>query len=436
MTVTPSRSRRCGQLLLGFIAAAAVAASTPVPALADPMDSGVPDDEARPEGDVGEAGGDAVPSGGDAPIAGPGVSRGPYATRIGEMAKDVADLGQRATDAEDEAELRRGQASRAFSSWSDLNTEADDLADLAADLAAEAYQEAAVEDIDAVAKYKELFELHPDLIYDDGDDLRDRAEDASEDAAVAKASLDSARAASAIADDTHEDLADQLDKDTKELEDLIAENLEAIQLEEQKSEIDNAHAALNLSTEVDGMEAAAEAQDAVRFALDQVGKPYEWGAEGPDTYDCSGLTQTAYSKQNLTLPRIANQQYRDTLDRAVAPEKLLPGDLIFYGDRSGDWTSVYHVGMYIGGGEMVHAPRPGDVVKVAPVWFSDYFGAHRVAPAVEVDGGPSTTSDSKDKDSEPLSDPEPEPATEPESGLPGGSNGGSPDPTPTPTPTP
>ena len=63
---------------------------------------------------------------------------------------------------------------------------------------------------------------------------------------------------------------------------------------------------------------------------------------------------------------------------AVDVSKMLPGDLIFYGDQPGVWTSVYHVGIYIGDGKMVHAPRPGDVVKVVPVWFSDFFGAHRV----------------------------------------------------------
>ncbi|MFG1926703.1 NlpC/P60 family protein [Cryptosporangium sp. NPDC048952] len=124
--------------------------------------------------------------------------------------------------------------------------------------------------------------------------------------------------------------------------------------------------------------AGQAALSAVHFALAQRGKPYEWGAEGPDRFDCSGLVQTAYATADVVLPRTARPQYRVT--KPVSVTALLPGDLLFFATEHADWNTIHHVGVYLGGGLMVHAPTTGDVVRVAPVWWSEFFAAGRVVP--------------------------------------------------------
>lgn len=114
------------------------------------------------------------------------------------------------------------------------------------------------------------------------------------------------------------------------------------------------------------------AQTAVDTAMDQRGKPYEWGGAGPDSYDCSGLTQYAYRAAGIELPHSSRQQ--STMGEPVARTELRPGDLVFFYDPVG------HVGVYIGDGQMVHAPTDGDVVKVSNVDdMPDYNSARRIA---------------------------------------------------------
>jgi cell wall-associated NlpC family hydrolase len=124
---------------------------------------------------------------------------------------------------------------------------------------------------------------------------------------------------------------------------------------------------------------ARTALAAVRVAMAQLGKPYVFGAEGPSTFDCSGLVQYAYAHAGVALPRTARPQYRAT--PAVPPSQLLPGDLLFFATDKSNWDTIHHVGIYLGGGKMVHAPTTGDVVRVAPVWWAEYFGASRVVSA-------------------------------------------------------
>lgn len=110
---------------------------------------------------------------------------------------------------------------------------------------------------------------------------------------------------------------------------------------------------------------------AVAAAMSQQGKPYVWGAAGPDSYDCSGLTMWAWAQAGVSLPHQSAEQ--QALGTPVSQGQLQPGDLVFFG------SPAYHVGMYIGNGMMVHAPTTGDVVKVSPLaYMSDYSGATRV----------------------------------------------------------
>ena len=112
------------------------------------------------------------------------------------------------------------------------------------------------------------------------------------------------------------------------------------------------------------------AQIAIDTAMDQRGKPYVWAAGGPSAYDCSGLTAYAFKAAGISLPHSSRLQSQ--MGQAVSRDQLQPGDLVFF------YSPVSHVGIYIGNGQMVHAPTSGDVVKVAPL-MSGYSGARRIA---------------------------------------------------------
>jgi peptidoglycan DL-endopeptidase CwlO len=101
------------------------------------------------------------------------------------------------------------------------------------------------------------------------------------------------------------------------------------------------------------------AQIAVNAALAQRGKPYVWAAAGPGSFDCSGLIEYAYAAAGIGLPHSSLLQSR--MGAPVARADLQPGDLVFY------YRPVSHVGMYIGNGQVVHAPTAGDVVRIAGV---------------------------------------------------------------------
>ncbi|MEU5082185.1 MULTISPECIES: C40 family peptidase [Streptomyces] len=115
--------------------------------------------------------------------------------------------------------------------------------------------------------------------------------------------------------------------------------------------------------------AAPAADRAVRYALDQVGKPYAWGAAGPDAYDCSGLTSRAWAQAGVPVPRTSQEQW-DRL-RKVPLRRLRPGDLVVY------FPEATHVAMYVGDGKVVQAPRPGRRVTVSPIAAHPILGAVR-----------------------------------------------------------
>jgi len=105
---------------------------------------------------------------------------------------------------------------------------------------------------------------------------------------------------------------------------------------------------------------------ALTLVATYAGKPYLWGAAGPDAFDCSGLTMYVYKQLGVLLQRSADQQFRTTLHVPYA--QALPGDLIFFYDPTG---YVYHVGMYAGSGMMWDAPNSTAVVRYENVWYPD-----------------------------------------------------------------
>ncbi len=117
----------------------------------------------------------------------------------------------------------------------------------------------------------------------------------------------------------------------------------------------------------------AAAQRAVNFAIAQVGKPYVWGAAGPDSYDCSGLTMAAWAHGGVSLPHSSEAQYN--YGTHVGFSALQPGDLVFL------YSDIHHVEIYVGNGLAVSAPQPGENVKFVRVAddMADYYGATRLA---------------------------------------------------------
>ncbi|MGR7026406.1 C40 family peptidase [Geodermatophilus sp. URMC 62] len=117
---------------------------------------------------------------------------------------------------------------------------------------------------------------------------------------------------------------------------------------------------------------SSAAQVAVDTALAQVGDPYVYGATGPNSFDCSGLTSFSYKAAGISIPRTSKAQ--STFGTPVAKANLQPGDLVFF------YTPVSHVGMYIGNGQMVHASTAGKPVAVVNLdSMPSYVGARRVA---------------------------------------------------------
>lgn len=114
-----------------------------------------------------------------------------------------------------------------------------------------------------------------------------------------------------------------------------------------------------------------KAAQAARWALKQQLKPYVWGAEGPGSFDCSGLVMAAYQAVGISLPHYTGDQW--TAGTHISRDQLRPGDLVFF------YSDLHHVGIYIGGGYMIHAPRTGDVIHIARIAGRPFAGAVRIA---------------------------------------------------------
>ena len=119
----------------------------------------------------------------------------------------------------------------------------------------------------------------------------------------------------------------------------------------------------------------SKGEKAVKTAKQNLGKPYSYGASGPNSFDCSGFTMYVYGKQGVKLTHNAQAQYSE--GEHVSKGELKKGDLVFFGSSTGN---IYHVGMYVGNGKYIHAPRTGENVKIVSLSDSyNYVGACRVA---------------------------------------------------------
>ena len=122
-------------------------------------------------------------------------------------------------------------------------------------------------------------------------------------------------------------------------------------------------------SDIPDVPASGKGQVALNFALAQLGDPYSYGAEGPDAWDCSGLTMVAWAQAGVSLPRSSSAQIG--VGTRVSYSQLQPGDLVFF------YSPISHVGIYAGGGQVVHATHPGDVVSLDPMSYMPFSGATR-----------------------------------------------------------
>ncbi len=119
-------------------------------------------------------------------------------------------------------------------------------------------------------------------------------------------------------------------------------------------------------TEPDPPAPSGDAQAAIAFARAQLGEPYRWGAAGPSSWDCSGLTMGAWSAGGKSLPHYSVAQYEQSTP--ISASELQPGDLVFWGSSSSS-SSIYHVALYVGTGRIIHAPRTGRPVTEESMYY-------------------------------------------------------------------
>ncbi|ACV09747.1 C40 family peptidase [Jonesia denitrificans] len=112
---------------------------------------------------------------------------------------------------------------------------------------------------------------------------------------------------------------------------------------------------------------AAQGRAAVAAAKKRIGKPYKLGGSGPTYFDCSGLTSTAWAEAGVSITRTSRSQYQRV--KKISMSNMRPGDLLFWGSNTSNPSTIYHVAMYVGGGQMIEAARPGIPVKITSVRY-------------------------------------------------------------------
>ncbi|WP_203913153.1 C40 family peptidase [Rhizocola hellebori] len=151
---------------------------------------------------------------------------------------------------------------------------------------------------------------------------------------------------------------------------LLQQRLETLKTEEElriERETEKLRSDYTAGQSNQGLLAHPDARKAVLFALEQLGKPYQFAEEGPSKFDCSGLVQTSYRQTGRLLPRVSKDQFAAYKDKQVQLDALLPGDLLFYARDPKDPRTIHHVMIYLGDNKVVHAPKAGDFVKISRV---------------------------------------------------------------------
>jgi cell wall-associated NlpC family hydrolase len=385
------------------------------PALAEPGGSGVPDAGSRPpavsvptpgqETGGGTGDGVTIPAGSTMPADPLGQQIQKETDAVQQLATQLATLDQKVEDTAAAIDTKQVEWDRATAYLAQLEQDSDSAA-------ADAYKRS--RELGPLGDYADDFhqysKVHPGIGEQPGGTStalelsRARTEELN-----ARQSLDAARQAHTTALTQRDAKKTEYDQRSAALQTLRAQNAAAIAAADAANDAyqSGIGSQLGLGGDAAGSLAHADVAKVIAFAMSKLGKPYIFGDEGPNSYDCSGLTWDSYRQVGVNLPRIANSQY--AAGTKVPRNALLPGDLLFFGPP-GPWQGIGHVTLYIGGDKMIEAPTTGQVVKISQVRWTSFYGATRPLPARS--GPPPATTN------------------------PPGGGGSNPNPTPTPTPTP
>lgn len=172
-----------------------------------------------------------------------------------------------------------------------------------------------------------------------------------------------------------EDQLKELERERERIsEQLVRWNVEGnVETEEDENEHFDEQFVLDTSNDIEYVSLNRNINKLLQVAYKQLGTPYVWGGTSPKGFDCSGFLQYVYRHIGISLPRTTKEQQRTGV--SISKKHIRPGDLVFLGNPA------YHVGMYVGGGKYIHAPRTGDVVKVSKIRWSEVSTIKRVLPA-------------------------------------------------------
>ena len=127
----------------------------------------------------------------------------------------------------------------------------------------------------------------------------------------------------------------------------------------------------NSSSNPQGIQTSGGGGALVATAQKYLGIPYVWGGSTPKGFDCSGLMQYVYAENGININRVADDQWHGAGLKITSMESLRPGDMVFFGESGSDYAS--HVGMYVGNGQMIHAPHTGTTIQYADIFNSNYY---------------------------------------------------------------
>ncbi|MCF1593214.1 C40 family peptidase [Streptomyces muensis] len=196
--------------------------------------------------------------------------------------------------------------------------------------------------------------------------LQQKQRELAQTRAEALEKLAAAREAQERMSEKKQEIQSKLRKAQRLLNSLTAE--QRAELRAAEAEADRAAGSSDSAASYNGP-ASGRARTALEFAYAQLGKPYEWGSTGPDSYDCSGLTGASWRAAGVALPRTVNEQYN--AGRQVARADLQPGDIIYW------YNDSQHNGLYVGDGKAIHAPRTGKNIEITNLDSMPYFAATR-----------------------------------------------------------
>ena len=379
--------------MLGAAAAAALSA----PAYAEPTPNTIPDAGSRPlpAGSLQLPGATPPPTGGT--YTPPTSATGPLATQIynaeveiGLLSEDLLKKREEQAQARTDLAIAHRQLNEARVAVAEAEADAESAASQAIKEAAELPPGAFGSDLHGLSELSRIQR---------GESSTAKSDAAEHEVARAKDAERVAQEAYNTALGKEQTLAGQFTtleatlktKEAKlaEVKDRNSAQLAVIEREREAQEAELGADFLNADN-IAGMAAHPLAIKAVNFALGELGKPYVWGAEGPNSYDCSGLMWAAYRHAGYRLDRVSRDQFAQTRSKIVSTSAMLPGDLVFF-SSNGQPSGIHHVGMYIGDGKMVHAPNSREKVKVSTVWYSRLIAATRIYGAVSAPTTPPPT---------------------------------------------